>query len=371
MAALAPEQSVLSTEGSGTKVIRCSGTPYEIGFTHGSYAADEIHGNIAIYADFFKDRANLSWAQARERAANFIPILAAHYPDILDEMRGIAEGAGKGLTLEDILTLNARSELGLTNFSDGCTSLSQRGSSGNIFLAQNWDWLETLLIVLHIRPNNSPLEMKFMSEAGLVGKIGLNSAGVGTLLNGILAGALCKDKFPIHVMLRRILQFASTLDEAVATINKYGIASTANIVIADKQGNAGSIECSPHGNAVIPMQTHEFPFVGHTNHLYSPDRPAAAKDHPEDNSFTRLARLEELTRLDEMPPSFDSIRSRLSDEQGTPVSICLGRPPKDAQGMDKVTTVSTIIMELNAGIAELTIGRPCDKSLPVIKWQLQ
>ena len=355
-----------------TKIIECAGTPYEIGFAHGSGAAEEIHGNITMYTDFFKDRANLSWEQARKRASAFIPVLTAKYPEILEEMKGIAEGAGHGLVMEDILTLNARSELGLTNFSDGCTSLSQRGPDGRVFLAQNWDWLETLLVVLHITPKRSPLQMKFMSEAGLVGKIGLNSAGVGTLLNGILASAQSQDKFPIHVMLRRVLQFASTFDEACEIISKYGLASTANIVIADRKGNAGSIECSPLGSAIIPLQNDTFPFVGHTNHLYAPDRPANAKDHPEDNSFTRLARLEELTRQDNsegVPPSFDSIRARLSDQLGTPLSICLGKPSEKDTGMDRVTTVSSIIMELNAGDVQLTVGRPCDNP-PIIDWKI-
>ncbi len=355
-----------------TKIIKCSGTPYEIGFAHGSGAADEIHANVVLYTDFFQDRAKIHWEEARKRASAYIPLLTAKYPEILEEMKGIAEGAGRGLTMEDILTLNARSELGLTNVADGCTCISQQGPEGRIFLAQNWDWLVVNLVVLHIIPNDSPLQMQFMSEAGLVGKIGLNSAGVGTLLNGILAGAKSKDKFPIHILLRRILQFASTFDEAHAIMEEYGLASTCNIVVADAKGNAGSVECSPHGNAVIPLHGETFPFVGHTNHLYSEHRPVAAKDHPEDNSFARLARLEELTRQDNekgVPPSFDAIRTRLCDQQGAPDSICLGTPTESDVGLDRVTTVSTVIMELSSGVAQLTLGRPCENP-PIIEWKM-
>ncbi|TQV91882.1 hypothetical protein V2A60_006017 [Cordyceps javanica] len=362
----------MSHTQSQTKVITCAGTPYEIGFAHGSGAADEIHGNMVIYAGFFQDRAKISWEQARNRASAYIPLLSAKYPEILEEMKGIAEGAGKGLTMQDILTLNARSELGLTNVADGCTCLGQHGQDGQVFLAQNWDWLQVNLVVLHIIPNNTALRMKFMSEAGLVGKIGLNSAGVGTLLNGILASAQCKDKFPIHVLLRRVLQFAASFDEAFAIMEEHGLASTCNIVIADAKGRAGSIECSPHGNTVVPLRGDTFPYVGHTNHLYSPDRPASAKDHPEDNSFTRLARLEELTRQDNedgVPPSFDSIRRRLSDQDGAPYSICLDEPTDGDVGIDRVTTVSTIIMELSRGLVQLTVGRPCDNPT-IIEWAM-
>ncbi|KAM3522136.1 hypothetical protein NHJ13051_005833 [Beauveria bassiana] len=355
-----------------TKIIKCAATPYEIGFAHGSGASAEIHDNIVIYDGFFQDRAKINWEEARRRASAYIPLLSAKYPDILEEMRGIADGAGKNLTMEDILTLNARSELGLTNVADGCTCLGQQGPEGRIFLAQNWDWLQVNLVVLHIIPNNSPLQMQFMSEAGLVGKIGLNSAGVGTLLNGILASAQDGDKFPIHVLLRRVLQFASSFDEAFAIMEEYGLASTCNIVIADAKGKAGSVECSPHGNTVISLRGETFPYVGHTNHLYSAGRPLMAKDHPEDNSFTRLARLEELTRQDNergIPPSFGSIRTRLCDQQGAPLSICLGKPTDEDVGIDRVTTVSTIIMELSHGVVQLTVGRPCDDP-PIVEWTL-
>lgn len=354
------------------RIIKCEGSPYEIGFAHGSSASDEIHANIALYADFFQDRAKLNWQQARERASAYTPLLSAKYPQILEEMKGIAEGAGKGLIMQDILTLNARSELGLTNFADGCTCISQRGAKGRIFLAQNWDWLVVNLVVLHIVPKDTPLQMQFMCEAGLVGKIGLNSAGVGTLLNGIFAGAQSQDKFPIHILLRRILQFASSFDEAFAIVEEYGLASTCNIMIADAEGKAGSVECSPHGSTVIPPRGETFPFVGHTNHLYATNRPMAAVDHPEENSFARLARMEELTRHDTekgMQPSFDSIRTRLCDQQGSPDSICLGKPSDDAVGMDKVTTVSTVIMELSSKVAQLTLGRPCENG-PVLEWTL-
>ncbi|ATY58857.1 Peptidase acyl-coenzyme A:6-aminopenicillanic acid acyl-transferase [Cordyceps militaris] len=355
-----------------TKIITCAGTSYEIGFAHGSGAAAEIHGNIAIYVDFFQDRAKISWAQARERASAYLPLLSAKYPEILDEMRGIADGAGQGLTMPDILTLNTRSELGLTNVADGCTCLSQQGPDGRIFLAQNWDWLPVHLVVLHIVPATSPLQLQFMSEAGLVGKIGLNSAGVGTLLNGILAGALSTARLPIHVLLRRVLQFAASFAEALAVMDAYGLASTCNIVVADAQGRAASVECSPRGNAVIPLQGEPFPSVGHTNHLYAIDSRFGVVDYPEHNSFTRLARLRELTMLDRengVPPSFDSIRMRLCDRQGAPYSICLDGPSDQDVGLDRVTTVSTIIMELSRGVVQLTVGRPCD-SPPVIEWEM-
>ncbi len=63
--------------------------------------------------------------------------------------------------------------------------------------------------------------------------------------------------------------------------------------------------------------------------------------------------------------SYQSLRARLSDEKGKPYSICRDRP-LDAVGMERMTTIATIIMEMKTGMASVTIGRPCD-NIPIIR----
>ena len=127
------------------KTILCAGTPYKFGLQHGLAAAEEVHNNVATYTTFFQETAQITWSAARERAvAQLLPTLKAIYPQILEEMAGIADGAGQGLTREDILTLNVRSEIALTDYADGCTAISKKGEAGELYVAQNWDWLEEL-----------------------------------------------------------------------------------------------------------------------------------------------------------------------------------------------------------------------------------
>ena len=357
-------------EALRVKTVVCAGSPFEIGFTHGRAVSSEVHNNVSTYTAFFKETAQITWEQARERASRqFIPTLESSYPEILEEMEGIAQGAGAGLTLNDILTLNVRSEIALTNYADGCTSLSQQGESGRLFIAQNWDWLEELhkgLAFLHIKPMNSDLEIHFLAEAGIVGKAGMNSKGFGLAANALRSGAYNKEAFPVHVMTRRLLQYATSLDSAIAIIENFGLASTTNYMLGDSTGKHVDIECSPHGNIFIQPQNG---FIAHTNHLCGPNRPHNLIDHPADNSFTRLARMQELTENDrhqKVPPTFESIRTRLSDEQGKPFSICRDRPP-GAVGMERMTTLGTVIMELKSLTGEILIGRPCD-DVPIFKW---
>ncbi|KUJ13380.1 acyl-coenzyme A:6-aminopenicillanic-acid-acyltransferase [Mollisia scopiformis] len=311
--------------------VYCTGTSYEISYTHGSTVAKELHCNITTYTTFFQETAQITWEKARERAATqFVPSLENNYPQILEEMQGMADGAGGGLTRDDILTLNVRSEIALTNYADGCTSISQKGEEGAIFLAQNWDWLEELkkgMVFLHIKPAGSDIEFKFLSEAGIVGKFGMNSAGFGFCMNAIRSGAFDKTKFPVHVMSRRLLQFATSFDSAIAIIDKFRVASTINYMFADKSGKHADIECAPRGNTLInPLNG----YVAHTNHLYGHGRPLGLTDHPAANSMSRLARIQELTEIDrnmKMPTTFESLRKRLSDKENTPFSICRDRPP--------------------------------------------
>lgn len=352
------------------KSIHCSGAPYEIGYQHGRAAAAEVHTNIATYTGFFCETAQISWEAARERAvAQFMPTLKAKYPEILEEMRGIADGAGGDLKIEDVLTLNVRSEISLTNYADGCTSISQVDEEGNIFLAQNWDWLEELrtgMVFLHIKPQNSDVAIRFLGEAGIVGKIGMNSAGFALCMNALRSGTFSHLNLPVHIMSRRLLQYSTSVDSALAIIEEFGVACTANYMFADKTGKHVDIECSPKGNIMIWPQNS---CVAHTNHLYGADRPAKLVDHPAPNSFSRLARIRQLTDLDlssNVPLTFDSIRKRLSDEEGTPFSICRDRPA-GAVGMERMTTLACIVMDLTSCTGKVLIGRPCD-DLPVVDW---
>jgi isopenicillin-N N-acyltransferase-like protein len=125
-------------------------------------------------------------------------------------------------------------------------------------------------------------------------------------------------------------------------------------MIADRNGKIATIECTPRGLAPI------FPEPGtsttfHTNHLWSPNLPDGIRDHPSKNSFSRLERIKALSEGQDA--NIEKIRSWLSDEQGTPVSICRSPPPK-AVGIERMETLATIIMDLRKLKAEVSFGRP-------------
>ena len=99
---------------------------------------------------------------------------------------GVAAGAS--VPYASILALNVRTEIAYGMAKDGCTAI-YRQAEKSTYLAQNWDWQEEQqenLIGLYIRnPPKPPIAM--VTEAGIIGKIGLNGCGVGVCLNAIKA----------------------------------------------------------------------------------------------------------------------------------------------------------------------------------------
>ena len=81
----------------------------------------------------------MSWPEVHAEAVKFLPMLnEGGWKDYVEEMRGVAEGAG--VEFESVLAMNVRTEIAYGMFNDGCTGLSWRQhDEGLSFLAQNWD----------------------------------------------------------------------------------------------------------------------------------------------------------------------------------------------------------------------------------------
>jgi isopenicillin-N N-acyltransferase-like protein len=113
--------------------VTCTGTPNEIGIQHGNQAKDAIRRCLEFYKRLFQIKCKMSWPMVYHFALEYQPFLRLHFPDYIEEMQGVAEGAG--LKYVDVLALNVRTEIAFGAFSDGCTAFYQDG-----VLAQNWDW---------------------------------------------------------------------------------------------------------------------------------------------------------------------------------------------------------------------------------------
>ncbi|RDX48623.1 AAT-domain-containing protein [Lentinus brumalis] len=349
------------------------GSPYEIGLQHGKLLAPQILDQLSIYRELFKQACKFEWAHVRTVAEEFQAGIDRLAPGLLEEMRGIADGVQEAkpssdpVDVLDIVALNARSEIALGQWDDGCTSLAWHitvpGTEKQI-LAQNWDWREAVgknLAMVAIEQAGKP-KIWMVTEPGIVGKIGFNSRSVGVCLNAIRARPISTSLLPIHLLLRIALE-SDSVDAAIATFEKLGgAASSQHILIADVNGARG-LELSPRGGVYLSEDSNSI--VTHTNHFLQNmlmDEPPWLSGSP-----VRLERAkaicEELIgelgpeRLGEVDANL--LRARFfSDTFNSPQAICCSPDPdRDA----RIQTLFNIVMTFAPGkepSAEVIFGKP-------------
>ena len=122
-------------------IIEVSGPALQRGIQYGRQARERIEKARVFYAGMFLHNAGLDWEKAKNCARLFEPSIQSYCPELIEEMRGIAQGAG--CSYEDILAINCRSEI-LFALPDGCTcfgALPEQSENHQTLLGQNWDWL--------------------------------------------------------------------------------------------------------------------------------------------------------------------------------------------------------------------------------------
>ncbi|KZM23548.1 uncharacterized protein EKO05_0011252 [Ascochyta rabiei] len=329
--------------------VECKGTPYEIGFQHGQAAGEQINRCIAFYAILFQKNCKQTWPQVLDHASQFEQQAKAKWPAYHEEMRGIADGAGKELL--DIVAINVRTEINFGLFSDGCTALAWH-TERRAWMGQNWDWMTTQkqnLIVTKITQPAKPTILQ-VTEAGIIGKIGFNSAGVGTLFNAIRVHGADPSRLPAHFGLRMALESGSVAD-AVQRLESYGMASSAHILLADTTTSLG-LEFTK--SSFAHCEPDAAGRVVHTNHLL--------KEHPGEtdtvwlkDSLTRVATMTANAGALGREPSWEAVSGLFEDEQNAPGAIC--RVQTEETGS---ATLFNIVMDLKSRRAVVRLGRPTE-----------
>lgn len=346
--------------------LNLTGTPKEIGFIHGERGKKEVHQSLETYEKLFRGYQKIDWNEAKERAKAHLDAIEAYDFTMLEEMDGIAQGAG--VDFEDILALNTRSEIALTGykgmaFSDGCTVLATTNPiSQDTLLAQNWDWKgsqKDSLLIVTIEQQDRP-KITMITEGGLIGKIGFNDAGVGVCFNALHSDKK-SDAVPIHLGLRGVLN-SQNLGEAVSRIKHGQMACAASFMVAYDDGKVGGLavnaEVSPFGMDFVGGNTGS---LVHTNHILSNELKKNLMDMNEfifDDSTLRKLRAEQLIQQSiSAKESIDEqvIERWLKDTYNEPNAIN-HRVNPFAPEHRQMETVFSIIMNLSKRTATYRIG---------------
>jgi len=342
-------------------VVEVSGGAFERGRIHGERARGRVEISLANYARLFSFNG-MAWEEAQRRSEGYRDVIGSFDPDLVEEMEGIARGAGRPFS--EILALNARTEVLPPSFLTGadageCTAIAvtpPASATGETLLAQNWDWVGSqrgALILLRVQEGAAPACLT-LTEAGMLAKIGVNSCGVGVCLNilrSVFDGAHAG--VPVHVLLRALLKCTGVRD-AVEFASKLSFGGSSNILMADSGGDAASLEFSPKGLRVVRA---EGATLCHTNHFLHPEAVGWQAAHVANlSTIPRLARAREHA-ASRAKHSLEDVKRLLRDESAGLLSICrksdLSLPP-EAQ----IESVASVIMELARGVMHVAPDVP-------------
>jgi len=349
-------------------VIDATGTARERGRIHGGSAKQRVAHSVATYARLFAF-CGIDWGDAQRRAAPFREAIGALGGELLEEIEGIAEGAGR--QINEILALNVRTEilpptypgepdprwreLDARNRASGvpdwgeCTAIAvprSASATGGTLLAQNWDWLgaqRNALVVLRLRQADAPACIT-LTEAGMLAKIGFNEHGFGLCLNILRSSADGRRVgTPVHPLLRALLGCRS-VDEAIGMARALSFGASSNVLCADDSGDAANLEFSPAGLQVVRGKGGA---LCHTNHFLS-----AAGEQGQNAPAPSLSSVPRLTRAHALVENRNRIgvtelKQILCDESDGLLSICR-RPDPSLPAEARIESVASVIMELAA-----------------------
>jgi isopenicillin-N N-acyltransferase-like protein len=253
--------------------------------------------------------------------------------ELTDEIDALARGAH--VDAHDLRAVNARTEILAGR--DECSVVA-----GGSLLAQNWDWhpaLSESTVIWIVETDERWFAT--LTEAGMLAKIGLNSAGLGICLNilrcsedGGVTGT------PIHVLLRRVLEECEIVEEAIELLTEASVSASSAVTVATP-GEVAHIELSPGGANVLRGRT-----GAHTNHfLQAPRRGTDTIDAP-----TTVQRLETVRRQ----PLLDALRSH----DGHPKGVCRHVDASEPW-VDQTVTVASVVMNLEKLRLHVAAGPPC------------
>ncbi|MFM1846763.1 MAG: hypothetical protein RL417_237 [Pseudomonadota bacterium] len=325
----------------------------------GSLLAERVGAAYGFYEGLFGEIAKIDpgstiekarlVGRVREYAEELAVTIAKHFPAYATEIEALAQGAG--IEPWKVYALNGRTEIyrllaerAQPKDPGECTAVYFPKSG---LLGQNWDWhphLEELAVILKLRRPDGHTVLMF-TEPGIIGKMGLNSAGMGVCLN-ILFGQSSTSGVPIHILLRAVLDTRSVV-EAERLVASLPLGTSSNMLIGDASGNGVDLEIQ--GTHLLRYDLSSGDLV-HTNH-YVADESTATSTIP--GSVKRLERARGMFGA-ESERGVEGMKAILADRENGEFPICRGY----AKGVDfLVGTVASVIYDLRGGLLHVARGQ--------------
>ncbi len=341
-------------------IISVSGSHLDIGQQIGEAFRKNIqHGieNAHRLIDDTFGELHLNWEGAQIQSQKYLPYAEERYPQYVEEMRGIAQGAN--VEFLDILVINAlegvtSDALHLTK----CTSLAvnqERTSNRHVLAAHNEDWLpddEEDVFLVHARPEHEPAFLA-MTYGGLLPNIGFNEFGIAQACDTVYPRD-CRIGIPRIVVSRAVLAARLPSEAIRATVVPHRAAGY-NHVLVHESGEIYSVEVSARQMAVLYA---EDGYMVHTNHYLDPVM-RSVEDGSDELISTRVRYFRALRLIKQNNRhTISSLQNILRDHINHPDSIC-NHDFMNESVMDREKTIISMVMDLTEKRMYAAWGNPC------------
>ncbi len=352
-------------------IIEASGTHLEVGRQVGEEARDSVAWGLDAYEERFAVLAGFSFAEAVERARPYLRPAEDYVPQAVEQLRGIAEGAG--VSFDRLFALNCSEEFtcaaGVVWPTEHCTSFAV-AAGGQVVSGHNEDWypeeIEAQAIrIVRITGRGAGASYISAGPAYNLPITGVTAAGFTSAANTVYY----RDErvgVPNNFLLAAVLA-QPDLEQVRDLITRAPRARGSNHLLCDVRGRVWDIETSakrwafldgspPPGDAAAAGAAALFT---HANHFVSPEL-APGDASLSEGSRLRRARAEELlvAGLEDGADLVELGKSVLCDHTNAPFSICDHWEDDDPDPDQSVTTAS-MVWEPAEGRAHIAGGQPC------------
>jgi isopenicillin-N N-acyltransferase-like protein len=332
-------------------LIETGGSWRDIGVDVGRAVREQLHVAAA------STRAELGGVDPAEVMGNVGPYLRITEevaPDIVAELRGIAEGSG--VPFETVFVLNAGAELMQSVGRFECTVVGITGagiSDGHVLLAHNEDatadWGD-LAYVIKAEPDDAPAFVAF-TYAGLLLHQGVNAAGLGSVGNALYARD-ARPGIPKLLLYRRAIT-QCTIEGAIRAVTDPRRAFGNNHLFATADGDLFDVEVSGSRWA---MRAGGNGFLAHANHFTLPEMTALDRDEDLLNSRLRQTRIETLVDREWGRLDACSLRAVMADHANYPRSVCKHHAPESDLDYG---TIGSVVIDVMERALWACSGNPC------------
>jgi hypothetical protein len=290
-----------------------AGTPYEMGYQHGVLAREviqrfreEAYAYVETLVPFPK------WL-ARPALFYFASAYWDTMPaELCEEIRGIADGAGAHPV--EVLVATAIWEMLITSGCSEFAAFAPHTPDGSMLHGYNYDLMlpehaviQPYLAAVFYRPEKG-IPFVTVNTVGSVGvNAGFNEAGISVawddthLSSRELFEGIRLPVIPFIITLRKLLQYASTVDEAVTAVRGTLPRPMADIVVIGSAGEKRAVAVETAGKR-LAVREMEDGWACSTNHFRTKelahyDQRGDWRTHPESEGWMRFPRFTAYTQL--------------------------------------------------------------------------